>query len=265
MVRLAELDGPPLASFASFAVPLLSRLTPNDRFAPVAPAATLRRGHAGLLPGRAGLACRPRPERPGRTDKGKTMNILHIDSSALGQHSVSRQLTAEIVAGLRAGQPGASLRHHDLAAEPLPHWSPVADAADPAVARSVELLEEFLAADVLVIGAPMYNFGIPSTLKAWIDRIAVAGKTFRYGPNGPEGLAGGKRVIVVSTRGGIYSEGAAAAMDHQESYLRTVFGFLGISEVEFVRAEGLNMGEAARSKALSDARASIDGGQARAA
>jgi FMN-dependent NADH-azoreductase len=193
------------------------------------------------------------------------MNVLHIDSSALGQHSVSRQLTAEIVAGLRAGQPGASLRYHDLAAEPLPHWSPVADAADPAVARSVEVLDEFLAADVLVIGAPMYNFAIPSTLKAWIDRIAVAGKTFRYGPNGPEGLAGGKRVIVVSTRGGVYSEGAAVAMDHQESYLRTVFGFLGISEVEFVRAEGLNMGEAARAAAVDAARAQISGTRARAA
>lgn len=193
------------------------------------------------------------------------MNLLHIDSSALGQHSVSRQLTADIVAGLRAAQPNASLRYHDLAAEPLPHWSPVADAADPAVARSVDLLEEFLAADVLVIGAPMYNFGIPSTLKAWIDRVAVAGKTFRYGPNGPEGLAGGKRVIVVSTRGGLYSEGPAAAMDHQESYLRTVFGFLGITDVAFVRAEGLNMGEAARAKGLESARACISVTQARAA
>jgi len=193
------------------------------------------------------------------------MNLLHIDSSALGQHSVSRQLTAEIVAGLRAEHPDARVRYHDLAAEPLPHWSPVADAADPVVARSVELLEEFLASDVLVIGAPMYNFAIPSTLKAWIDRIAVAGKTFRYGPNGPEGLAGGKRVIVVSTRGGLYSDGAAAAMDHQEGYLRTVFGFLGIRELEFVRAEGLNMGEAVRARGLESARARIGAGRAHAA
>lgn len=193
------------------------------------------------------------------------MKLVHIDSSALGQHSVSRQLGAEVVDALRSAHPGIEVSYRDLAADPLPHWAPVADAADPSVQRSTELLEEFLAANVLVIGAPMYNFSIPSTLKAWIDRIAVAGKTFRYGSNGPEGLAGGKRVIVVSTRGGAYSEGAAAAMDHQESYLRTVFGFLGIADIEFVRAERLNMGDAPRAAGLAAARTAMPHAAARAA
>ena len=129
------------------------------------------------------------------------MKLLHIDSSALGAHSVSRQLTADIVAELKRQATGIQTHYHDLTAEPLPHWSPVADASDPAVALGNQMLEDFLAADIVVIGAPMYNFGIPSQLKAWIDRIAVAGKTFRYGANGPEGLAGGKRVIIASSLG----------------------------------------------------------------
>ena len=193
------------------------------------------------------------------------MKVVHIDSSALGAHSASRQLGAELVAELRRRHPNLSLHYHDLAAHPLPHWSPAGDAADPEVLRSTQMLEEFIAADVVVVGAPMYNFSIPSTLKAWIDRIAVAGRTFRYGPNGAEGLAGGKRVIVVSTRGGAYSEGATVAMDHQESYLRTVFGFLGITEVEFIRAERLNMGDAPRQQAMRAASAAIRGELAEAA
>ena len=133
----------------------------------------------------------------------------------------------------------------------------MADASDPAVALGNQMLEDFLAADIVVIGAPMYNFGIPSQLKAWIDRIAVAGKTFRYGANGPEGLAGGKRVIIASSRGGMYASGPAAVMDFQESYLRTVFGFIGITDIEFVRAEGLNMGDEPKAQALQAARATI--------
>src|SRR6201999_2591982 len=115
------------------------------------------------------------------------------------------------------------------------------------------MMQEFLAADVVVIGAPMYNFSVPSQLKAWIDRIAVAGRTFRYGANGPEGLAGGKKVVVISSRGGVYSAGPAAGCDHQESYLRSVFAFLGIDEIEFIRAEGLNMGADKREASMSDA------------
>ncbi|MCK7595028.1 FMN-dependent NADH-azoreductase [Pseudomarimonas salicorniae] len=193
------------------------------------------------------------------------MKLLHVDSSALGEHSVSRMLGAELIEALHQAHPRAQRVYRDLAADPLAHWSPPAAEVEAEALRSAAVLEEFLAADVLVVGAPMYNFSIPSALKAWIDRIAVAGKTFRYGPNGPEGLAGGKRVIVVSTRGGRYSEGAGLAMDHQESYLRTVFGFLGIEDVEFIRAEGLAMGEATRSAALTDARLLITRPLAKAA
>jgi FMN-dependent NADH-azoreductase len=169
------------------------------------------------------------------------MNVLHVDSSALGGHSVSRELGRAVVATLTRNNPAARITYRDLAANPLPHWTPVAAAADPAARAGSEALDEFLAADVVVIGAPMYNFSIPSTLKAWIDRIAVAGRTFRYGANGPEGLAGGKRVVIVSSRGGIYSEGAMQALDFQEQYLRKLFGFLGVTDIEIVRAEGVNL------------------------
>lgn len=185
------------------------------------------------------------------------MKLLHIDSSALGAHSVSRQLTADIVTELKRHAAGIEVTYRDVAAQPLPHWAPVADASDPAVALGNQMLEEFLAADIVVIGAPMYNFAIPSQLKAWIDRIAVAGKTFRYSENGPEGLAGGKRVIIASSRGGFYTSGPAAGMDFQEAYLRTVFGFIGISELEFVRAEGLNINAEQKAAALESAQATI--------
>ena len=186
------------------------------------------------------------------------MKLLHIDSSALGGYSVSRQLTADIVAELKGATPDLTHRYYDLAAEPLPHWSPVADAGDPAVAQSAEMLEEFLAADVIVIGAPMYNFAISSSLKAWLDRILVAGKTFRYTANGPEGLAGGKRVIIASSRGGFYGKDtAAAAMDFQEPYLRHIFGFMGIDDVSFVRAEGLAVSPEQREASMREALASI--------
>jgi FMN-dependent NADH-azoreductase len=186
------------------------------------------------------------------------MKLLHIDSSALGGHSVSRQLTADIVAELKRATPGLAVRYHDLAAQPLPHWTPAADAADPAAVMGAEMLEEFLAADIVVIGAPMYNFAISSQLKAWIDRVLVAGKTFRYTANGPEGLAGGKRVIVASSRGGFYGKGTpAAAMDFQEPYLRAAFGFIGIGDIEFVRAEGIAVGEEQKTAALKSARSSI--------
>jgi FMN-dependent NADH-azoreductase len=120
------------------------------------------------------------------------------------------------------------------------------------------VLDEFLTADVIVIGAPMYNFSIPSSLKAWIDRVMVAGKTFRYTESGPEGLAGGKKVIVASSRGGFYGDDSGRAhLDFQEDYLRQVFGFVGITDIEFVRAEGIGMGPDYRAKALIDAHAKI--------
>lgn len=187
------------------------------------------------------------------------MKLLHIDSSVLGENSASRSLTAAIVARLRAEQPGIEVTRRDLAAQSLPHFTPVLAEGHPCVARNGEILDEFLAADVVVIGAPMYNFTIPTQLKAWLDRVLTAGKTFRYTENGPEGLAGGKRVIIASSRGGIYSEGPAASIDFQETYLKHVFGFIGIHDVEFVRAEGLNLGAEQREAAMAQAHARIEG------
>ncbi len=186
------------------------------------------------------------------------MHLLHIDSSALGPNSVSRELTAAIVADWKRTHPGGTVVHRDLAAAPLAHWQPQVDAENPSGRVGGEVLEEFLAADTIVIGAPMYNFGIPSTLKAWIDRLAIPGKTFRYTDQGPQGLAGGRRVIVVSTRGGLYAEGTPGfAADFQEPYLRQVFAFFGIDEIEIVRAEGVNLGPQQKADAIAAAKASI--------
>jgi len=193
------------------------------------------------------------------------MNLLHIDSSVLGENSASRALGAAVVARLRAEHPGLQVAYRDLAAQSLPHFTPMLATSDPCARRNAEVLDEFLTADVVVVGAPMYNFSIPSQLKAWIDRILIAGKTFRYGANGPEGLAGGKRVIVASSRGGVYSEGAAKAADFQETYLCHVFGFIGLTNVEFVRAEGLNLGAEQREASLRRALAQIESGVREAA
>jgi FMN-dependent NADH-azoreductase len=193
------------------------------------------------------------------------MNLLHIDSSILGGNSASRQLSAAMVDQLAKATPGLEAVHRDLAAEPLSHLSgehfaarqgavPESPAMQQDVAASQTVLDEFLNADIVVIGAPMYNFGIPSQLKAWIDRIAVAGKTFRYGANGPEGLAGNKRVIIAISRGGLYGAGMpAAAFEHVESYLRAVFGFLGVTDLEIVVAEGLAIGPEQRIGAMQGA------------
>ncbi|MEO7323193.1 MAG: NAD(P)H-dependent oxidoreductase [Dokdonella sp.] len=186
------------------------------------------------------------------------MNLLHVDSSALGAYSVSRELSGAIVDAWKRRHPGTHVTYRDVAAQPLAHWTPVADASDPAVRLGAEVLEEFLDADVIVIGAPMYNFSIPSTLKAWIDRVAVAGKTFRYGANGPQGLAGAKRVILASSRGGYYgADTPSAAMDFQEAYLRQLFGFLGVTDIEIVRAEGVAVGVEQKAQAIASAHAAI--------
>ncbi len=187
------------------------------------------------------------------------MKLLHIDSSVLGDDSASRRLGAAIVARLRDVHPGIEVTYRDLAARTLPHFTPMLADGHPCIQRNVEILDEFLAADIVVIGAPMYNFTIPTQLKAWIDRILIAGKTFRYTGHGPEGLVHGKHVVVASARGGIYSEGPATAVDFQETYLRHVFGFIGIRHVEFVRAEGLNLGAGQREAALAGALAKIEG------
>lgn len=184
------------------------------------------------------------------------MKLLHLDSSALGANSVSRELSAAIVAQWSAQHPGLKVEYRDLDAEPLPHLTGASlarsDAAEAADAERV--LEQFLAADVVVIGVPMYNFGIPSTLKAWIDRIAVAGRTFRYTETGPEGMAGGRTVIIASARGGLHT---GAPTDFQEPYLRQVFGFIGIDDVQFVRAEGVAYSPDHRAQALAAAKAQI--------
>ncbi len=195
------------------------------------------------------------------------MNLLHIDSSILGKQSVSRVLSAEIVAQWLQGHPGTRVDYLDLALHAPNHFS--ADAlgiktgvqAEPSEAQrrenevSERLVSQFLAADVIVIGAPFYNFSIPTQLKAWIDRVAQIGRTFKYTDKGPVGLAGGKTVIVASSRGGVYSTSAAGqAMEHQESYLKVVFGFFGINDVRVVRAEGVAMGEAPKANALRAAR-----------
>lgn len=185
------------------------------------------------------------------------MNILQIDASALGANSATRELTAALVAQWTTQEPRATLVQRDLDAEPLPHLTARSLARlDPAeTALAEQVLQEFLAADVVVIGAPMYNFSVPSTLKAWIDRIAVAGRTFRYTAQGPEGLAGGKTVWIASARGSAL--GDASPVDFQEAYLRQVFSFLGIGDLRFVRAEGLGLSPEHRAAALRDAHAAI--------
>lgn len=193
------------------------------------------------------------------------MKLLQLDSSPLGTYSVTRELGASVVAQWRQAVPGLELKYRDLASDALSHWTPLPteaiDSLAPAVRaeveRNEELLQEFLAADVVVIGAPMYNFGIPSQLKAWVDRIAVAGRTFRYTAEGPQGLAGGKRVIVLSGRGGFYADGPMQVADFQEAYLRQVFTFLGVTEIEFIRAEGIGMGPEQRAASLTAAHARI--------
>jgi FMN-dependent NADH-azoreductase len=192
------------------------------------------------------------------------MKLLHIDSSVLGPHSVSRQVSAAIVDRLSQATPSLDLVYRDLTQTPLAHLSgshlaaaqgaPAPAELGPDLAASAAVLDEFLDADIVVIGAPMYNFTIPSQLKAWIDRVLVAGKTFKYGANGPEGLAAGKRVIVAISRGGHYgAETPYAAGEHLETYLRWVFGFMGITGVEFIPADGVQLGPEHREKALAGA------------
>lgn len=197
------------------------------------------------------------------------MKVLHLDSSILGDHSASRQLTALVTDTWKASQPGVEVTYRDLAHDALGHLSAAsllaagtpADARDAAQQQEAALnaaaLEEFLAADALVIGAPMYNFTIPTQLKAWIDRIAVAGKTFRYTENGPQGLCGGKRVVIVSTAGGLHANQASGAA--HTDYLKLLLGFLGIQDIDVVTAEGLAYGDDARSKAIAGAEAQIKG------
>jgi len=184
------------------------------------------------------------------------MKLLHIDASVLGDNSVSRHLTAAVVAQFKQQIDGLQVDYRDLDANPVPHLRSGSLAkTDPAEAADAEqVLEQFLAADIVVIGAPMYNFSVPSTLKAWIDRVAVAGRTFKYTENGPVGLAGGKKVIVAEASGGEY---AGTAIDFVAPYLKQVFGFLGITDVEFIRAERVAYSPEHKAQAIDAALASI--------
>jgi FMN-dependent NADH-azoreductase len=195
------------------------------------------------------------------TQKEMIMKLLHIDSSILAGNSVSRELTKNIVAQWQASHPAGTLDYLDLAADAPSHLSAesigfrippdgaLTDGQRRENAISEVLVSQFLAADVIVIGAALYNFSIPTQLKAWIDRIAQAGRTFTYTDKGPKGLAGGKTVIIAISRGGVYSTSEGG----QESYLKVVLGFLGVTDIRFVRAEGLAMGEAAKAGALAAA------------
>ena len=193
------------------------------------------------------------------------MNILHIDSSISGATSVSRQLTASIVDQLMRLTPGAHCQYRDLAASPLPQldaalWAAkMAGGSDhPDGGALADALAAFMAADVVVIGAPMYNFSIPSQLKSWIDSIAVAGVTFSYSAEGVKGLCAGKRVIIASARGSVFTAPSPmAVLDHQEAYLRGLFGFLGIDQIDIVRAEGVAYGPEPRQQALDGALAEV--------
>lgn len=194
------------------------------------------------------------------------MKLLHLDSSITSDYSVSRALTAEVVAAQAALHPGIEIIYHDLAVAPAMHLSPAHLAAaqggpvqTDAFAEDLKLggryLTELLDADILVIGAPMYNFSVPTQLKSWIDRVVVVGKTFRYTQHGPEGLLpAGKKAFIVSSRGGIYSgESPAKALEHSESHLRAVLGHIGLKDVTVIRAEGIGLGSEARAAAIARA------------
>ena len=197
------------------------------------------------------------------------MKLLHVDSSILGANSVSRTLTAEVVEQQRRLHPGIEVVYRDLAAAPHLHFSPAHLAAaygvtpDATVANDLAdgnaVVDELFAADIIVIGAPMYNFALPTQLKAWIDRSLVAGRTFHYTATGPEGLLPkGKKVIVASSRGGLYGpDSPIAAFDHQETYLKQALGFIGLTDITIVRAEGLAVSPEAKEAALVSARQSI--------
>ena len=197
------------------------------------------------------------------------MKILHLDSSVTGEKSVSRPLTQVAAEKLKTLHPGAEYVYRDLVKNTLRHYTAVlrlyGDALDQVtpeqkaeIQTGEEILSEFLSADVILIGAPMYNFSVPSQLKAWIDLICVAGKTFSYGANGPQGLCGGKKVVVISSRGGGYGPGSPfEPFDHQEKYLRDVFTFLGVKDITVITAEGVAQGPEKTAAAVESAKAKI--------
>jgi FMN-dependent NADH-azoreductase len=200
------------------------------------------------------------------------MNILHVDSSPLGDRSVSRQLSGRIVAGLLQRFPGAVVIRRDVATDPPVHAT--ADIIDIVRFKKDEdlsadqirekaladtLIGEMEAADVIVIGSPMFNFTVSTQLKAWIDRVCQSGRTFKYTPDGPVGFLGGRRAIVAASRGGLYSAGKFAHRDFQVPYLREILAFMGITDVSFVTAERVNVSQEERARAIAEAESVIEG------
>jgi FMN-dependent NADH-azoreductase len=196
--------------------------------------------------------------------------ILQIESSPLNERSVSRKLTSKVLAELKSKHPDSLVIERDFATNPFPHLNGLTIGAfftppeqrnamlSEAIKLSDQAVDELFAADVIVIGAPMHNFGIPSSLKAWIDHIVRAGRTFRYGPSGPVGLVPSeKKVIIVSARGGVYSDGPMKALDYQEPYLRAILGLIGLTNISFVRAEGVAMGPDGANTAMQNAEAQV--------
>ena len=197
------------------------------------------------------------------------MNLLHIDSSPQGFDSVSRGLSARVIDRMRLAEPTLRVVRRDLGSEPVPHLTQSAVAAirrgeaatqeeRVALALSDSLIDELAGASLIVIGSPMYNFGMASQLKAWFDYVVRAGKTFTYGETGPRGLLADKRVFVVESRGGVYSAGPMAFFDHQEPHTRNLLAFIGLTDIHFIRAEGLAMGRDNREQAIADASRTID-------
>ncbi len=198
------------------------------------------------------------------------MKILHIDSSPTGDHSYSRRISAKLVEKLKSENANATIIHRDLVAQSLPHLDPFtigalyapaegrSDAQTAALANSDQAVKELMDADTVVIGSPMHNFGISSQLKSWIDHIVRAGATFHYTAEGPKGLVPpGKKVYIVAARGGVYSEGPYKAYEHQDSYLKAVLGFIGLTDITIIPVEGVSMGLEAAEKAVSQAEAAI--------
>ncbi|WP_192457387.1 FMN-dependent NADH-azoreductase [Musicola keenii] len=198
------------------------------------------------------------------------MNILHIDSSILEDDSVTRQISAEVITSLVEKHPDAAVHYRDVVKNEIRHltgaiaagFRPIASAsADSDMVQehqlSDQLVSEFLASDIIVIGAPMYNFSVPSQLKSWLDRLAQAGRTFKYTEKGPIGLSSGRTVIVVSARGGFYVVQPIADMDFQERYLQAFFKFLGITNIHFIRAEGASKGDEIKNREIKNAKSSI--------
>ncbi|GGB42881.1 FMN-dependent NADH-azoreductase [Sphingomonas metalli] len=197
------------------------------------------------------------------------MNILHLDASASDSTALhTRRLSGELVQRLEAANPGATIVYRDLVAAQLPHidmtirhaWT-AEDTGDTRLAETISrfkaLVDELKAADVVVVGSPMYNFTVPSTLKAWVDHVAIAGQTFSYTAEGPRGLLNGKVYLVLSS-GGIYSQGPFAAYDHLSTYLKAIVNFVGIVDVEIIRAEGIAYGPEQDQAAMASAAQKIE-------